>query len=114
MVHNVPYRAIALLLAMMAALAGLTWTIVRTATERVLYEDSIATVENWARYLADNVTDLRQIAKTANPSRRSLIFFEQAARSGGAQCRQLQQFRAALSTGLQCRGLPPGRRSVRR
>ncbi len=69
----------------LVALAGLvagTFAAVKFTTDYVLYHEATSAAQNWARYLADNVRDLEQIAAGQPPSSHSMSFFEFAQRSG--------------------------------
>jgi diguanylate cyclase (GGDEF)-like protein len=50
--------------------------------DHLLYENATSAAQNWARYLAESVTDLEQIAAGEQPSTASMVFFQSARRSG--------------------------------
>ena len=52
------------------------------AVNQLLRQDAEAEGEAWARYLAANVKDLRQIVAGASPSAESMAFFEKAQKVG--------------------------------
>jgi diguanylate cyclase (GGDEF)-like protein len=62
-------------------LVGGTWAAVNVTTNYLLYENATSTARNWARHLAENVTDLEQIAAGEQPSAASMAFFESARKS---------------------------------
>jgi diguanylate cyclase (GGDEF)-like protein len=50
--------------------------------DRLLYHDAISTGDSWARYLAEKVDDIAEIAQGQQPSPASISFFEQAQKVG--------------------------------
>lgn len=58
-----------------------TWTSVRFTTDHLLYRHATTEARDWARYLANNVADLEQIAAGEQPSAASMAFFESARRA---------------------------------
>ena len=74
-------RSVLLLAAIVSLLVGGTWLIVKTATDRLLYQSATKTAEMWAQYVAANVPDLQQIAAGENPSSASMAFFQTTGKS---------------------------------
>src|SRR4051794_13083410 len=75
-------RNIALFVIVLAILVGGTWASIKVATEHLLHLDATSTARNWARYLAESVTDLEQIAAGERPSAASMAFFQGALKAG--------------------------------
>jgi diguanylate cyclase (GGDEF)-like protein len=75
-------RAIAILLAVLAILAGGTWITVKVTTDHLIDTDASTTARDWAQFIAANVTDLEQIANGEQPSSASLAFFQATRKSG--------------------------------
>jgi diguanylate cyclase (GGDEF)-like protein len=75
-------RNIGALVAVLCILVFGTWTIVKVTTDSLLYQDATSTARNWARYLAESVGDLEQIAAGEQPSTASMAFFGAAQKSG--------------------------------
>jgi diguanylate cyclase (GGDEF)-like protein len=48
--------------------------ILRTAIDHLLYWDATGAAENWAKYVAENVTDIEEIADGQQPSSESMAF----------------------------------------
>jgi diguanylate cyclase (GGDEF)-like protein len=63
-------------------LVGSTWAVVKVTAEHLLYQDATAAARDWAHYLAENVTDLEQIASGQQPSAASMAFFRGTGKSG--------------------------------
>ena len=61
-------RAVAMLLAVLAILAGGTWLTVKVTTEHLVDTDASSNARDWAQFIAANVTDLEQIANGEQPS----------------------------------------------
>jgi diguanylate cyclase (GGDEF)-like protein len=76
------WRNVLLLAAIVSLLVGGTWLIVKTATDRLLYQNATKTAEMWAQYVAGNALDLEQIAAGENPSSASMAFFQATRKSG--------------------------------
>ena len=65
------------------ALAGVVMLIVavgvgavlRSTVDYLLNRDATAAAENWARYVAENIIDIEEIANGARPSGASMDFF---------------------------------------
>jgi diguanylate cyclase (GGDEF)-like protein len=49
--------------------------ILKATVDHLLYWDATATAENWARYVAENVSDIEEIARGEPPSADSMTFF---------------------------------------
>jgi diguanylate cyclase (GGDEF)-like protein len=75
-------RSIGLLILALAILVGGTWTTVKVTTEYLLDEYAATTARSWATFLADNISDLEQIAAGEQPSATSLAFLQGTRRSG--------------------------------
>ena len=74
-------RAITLLVVALAVLIGGTWLTVKLATDHLVDEYVKGTASDWAHFIADNITDLQQIAAGEQPSAASLAFFEGSRKS---------------------------------
>ncbi len=66
----------------LALLVGGIWTGIKVTTDYLLYHDATSTARNWARLLADSVTDLEQIAGGERPTNSSMTFFQWAQKAG--------------------------------
>jgi diguanylate cyclase (GGDEF)-like protein len=75
-------KSLLVVAAVLFALVAGTFATVKLTTEHLLYADATATAEKWARNLAENVSDLEQIAAGEQPSSRSLSFFIWAQKLG--------------------------------
>src|ERR1700704_6315357 len=75
-------RNIGVFLILLAVLVGGTWTAVKVTTDRLLYQNATSAARDWARYLADSVTDLEQIAAGQQPSHASMVFFWSTGKPG--------------------------------
>ena len=60
-----------------------TWMIAKFTTDHLLYQNATSTAQGWARYLAESVADLEQIAAGEQPSAASMAFFQ---RTKPARC----------------------------
>jgi diguanylate cyclase (GGDEF)-like protein len=69
-------------LAVFCVLMGGTWTAVKLTVDHLLYQNATAAARNLARYLAESVADLEQIAAGEQPSSASMVFFQSVRRSG--------------------------------
>jgi hypothetical protein len=76
-------RGIALLAIALGFLIGGIWAGTKVTTDQLLYEDATSTARNWARLLAETVTDLEQIAAGEPPSSGSMTLFQWAQKAGG-------------------------------
>jgi diguanylate cyclase (GGDEF)-like protein len=70
------------LVVVLGILVAGTWATVKITTDTLLYQDATSTAHKWARYLADSVLDLEQIASGEQPSSASMAFFKAAQKSG--------------------------------
>jgi diguanylate cyclase (GGDEF)-like protein len=75
-------RNIGVLVVVLGILVGGTWAAVKLATDHLLYRNATSAATGWAKYLADNVADLEQIAAGERPSAASLAFFHGARKAG--------------------------------
>ena len=81
--ENTPVpRLLAMLLLILGVLIGGTWFTIKATIDHLLYLDGTHAAQNWAHYLAANVTDLEQIASGETPSSASLVFFNATRKSG--------------------------------
>jgi diguanylate cyclase (GGDEF)-like protein len=76
-------RGIAMLAIALGLLVGGILVGIKVTTDYLLYEDATSTAHNWARLLADTVTDLEQIAGGELPSSDSMTLFDWAQKAGG-------------------------------
>ncbi len=77
------WRYLALLVVILGLLVGGTWITVKITTDHLLYRNATRAAQNWAQYLAGNVSDLEQIAAGETPSSASVAFFEATRNAGG-------------------------------
>ena len=49
--------------------------VVKVAVDHLLYSEATAAAESWAKYVVENVSDIEDIAKGAQPSAESMTFF---------------------------------------
>ena len=75
-------RNVGIVVAVFGMLIAGTWAAVKSATDHLLYQNATSTASSWARYLAENVGDLEQIAAGEQPSTTSMTFFKGARRGG--------------------------------
>jgi diguanylate cyclase (GGDEF)-like protein len=75
-------RNAGLMIVVFCILVGSTWTVVKVTVEHLLYQDATTAARDWAHYLAENVTDLEQIAAGQQPSVASMAFFRGTGKSG--------------------------------
>jgi hypothetical protein len=75
-------RNIGTLVAVLGILTGGTWLAMKITTDRLLYQEATSTAGDWARYIAENVGDLDQIADGEQPSLASMAFFQSTRRAG--------------------------------
>jgi diguanylate cyclase (GGDEF) domain len=75
-------RNVGIVVALFGMLIAGTWAAVKSATDHLLYLNATSTASSWARYLAENVADLEQIAAGEQPSTTSMTFFKGARRGG--------------------------------
>ena len=76
------WRYLGMLVLILAVLVGGTWITVKTTTDHLLYQNATRAAQNWAQYLAANVSDLEQIASGETPSSASLTFLKSARKAG--------------------------------
>jgi diguanylate cyclase (GGDEF)-like protein len=80
---NISLRhGIAMLVAALCLLIGGILIGTKVTTDYLLFEDATATARNWARVLAETVTDLEQIAAGEEPTKASMTLFEWAQKAG--------------------------------
>jgi diguanylate cyclase (GGDEF)-like protein len=80
---NILFRRFTILFAgMLAILAAGTWLTVKIATDSLVDKYVTVTATDWSRFLAENVTDLREIAAGEQPSVASMAFFASTQKSG--------------------------------
>jgi diguanylate cyclase (GGDEF)-like protein len=73
------FKMAALLSSVVVLVATLgIWATLKVTVDRLLYWDATAAAESWARYVAENVTDIEEIANGEQPSAESMKFFIQA------------------------------------
>lgn len=75
-------RNVGILIVVLGILVSGTWAAVRVTTDHLLHQNATSAARSWARYLAESVTDLEQIAAGEQPSYASMAFFEGARKSG--------------------------------
>ena len=75
-------RNIGVLVVLLSILVAGTWAAVKTTTDYLLYRNATSTARNWARFLAESVTDLEQIAAGEQPSVASMTFFKGVQKAG--------------------------------
>ena len=76
------WRYLGLLVVVLAVLVGGTWFTVKVTTDHLLYQNATRTAQNWAQYLAANMSDLEQIAAGETPSSESMAFLNATRKSG--------------------------------
>jgi len=80
---NISLRhGIAMLVAALCFLIGGILVGTKVTTDYLLFEDATSTARNWARVLAETVTDLEQIAAGEEPTKASMALFEWAQKAG--------------------------------
>ena len=75
-------RGVAMLVAALCLLIGGILVGTKVTTDYLLFKDATATARNWARLLAETVTDLEQIARGEEPTKASMTLFEWAQKAG--------------------------------
>ena len=75
-------RTSALTVAALAFLLLGIGTAVKTTTEHLLYQEATSTAQNWAHFLMESVTDLKQIASGEQPESQSMAFFHWTKNAG--------------------------------
>ena len=71
-----------MLAAALGLLIGGIWAGTKVTTGYLLYQNATSTARNWARLLAETVTDLEQIAAGEKPTRASITLFDWAQKAG--------------------------------
>ena len=80
---NISLRhGIAMLVAALCLLIGGILVGTKVTTDYLLFEDATSTARNWARVLAETVTDLEQIAAGEQPTKASMTLFGWAQKAG--------------------------------
>jgi diguanylate cyclase (GGDEF)-like protein len=69
-------RRIGTLVVGLGILIGGTGLIVKITTDYLLYQEATSTARSWARYIAESVRDLEEIAAGEQPSAASMAFFQ--------------------------------------
>jgi diguanylate cyclase (GGDEF)-like protein len=75
-------RGVAMLVAALCLLIGGILVGTKATTDYLLFEDATWRARNWARLVAETVTDLEQIAAGEQPTKASMTFFEWAQKAG--------------------------------
>ena len=75
-------RYLGILALILGLLVGGTWITVKTTTDYLLFKNATKSAQDWAQFLAANVSDLEQIAAGEMPSSASLAFFNATRKSG--------------------------------
>jgi diguanylate cyclase (GGDEF)-like protein len=75
-------RGVAMLVTALCLLIGGILVGTKVTTDYLLFKDATATARNWARLLAETVTDLEQIAAGEKPTKASMTLFEWAQKAG--------------------------------
>jgi diguanylate cyclase (GGDEF)-like protein len=75
-------RNIGTLVVILGVLTGGTWLVTKITTDYLLYAEATSTARNWARYIAESVSDLEAIAAGEQPSVASTVFFQATQKAG--------------------------------
>jgi diguanylate cyclase (GGDEF)-like protein len=75
-------RGVVMLVTALCVLIGGILVGTKVTTDYLLFEDATSTARNWARLLAETVTDLEQIANGEEPTKASMTLFEWAQKAG--------------------------------
>ena len=75
-------RGIVMLVAALCLLIGGILVGTKVTTDYLLFEDATSRARDWARLLAETVTDLEQIAAGEQPTKASMTLFEWAQKAG--------------------------------
>jgi diguanylate cyclase (GGDEF)-like protein len=75
-------RSISTLVVVLGILIGGIWLAVKTTTDHLLYHEATSTARNWARYIAESIGDLEQIAAGEQPSVASMTFLQTTRKAG--------------------------------
>ena len=68
------YKRVALVGSMVLFVGVGVGQVLRTTVDNLLYWDATAAAESWAKYVAENVTDIEEIADGGQPSAESMAF----------------------------------------
>jgi diguanylate cyclase (GGDEF)-like protein len=80
---NISLRnGVAMLVTALCLLIGGILAGTKVTTDYLLFQDATSTARNWARLLAETVTDLEQIAAGEEPTKASMTLFEWAQKAG--------------------------------
>jgi diguanylate cyclase (GGDEF)-like protein len=80
---NISLRnGVAMLVTALCLLIGGILAGTKVTTDYLLFQDATSTARNWARLLAETVTDLEQIAAGEQPTKASMTLFEWAQKAG--------------------------------
>ena len=71
------FRRIALVGSIVLVIGMGVGQILKSTVDHLLYWDATAAAESWAKYVAENVTDIEDIADGRPPSAESMAFFIQ-------------------------------------
>ena len=82
LLHSALRLNIAIFLVALGIVVGGTWSAVKVTTDYLLYQNATSAARNWARLLAETVTDLEEIAAGEPPSNASMAFFDWAQKAG--------------------------------
>jgi diguanylate cyclase (GGDEF)-like protein len=69
------------LVVMLGILIGGTWGTAKFTIDSLLYRDATSAAQKWAKYLAESVGDLEQVAAGERPSSASMTFFKAVQKS---------------------------------
>ena len=75
-------RSIVTLIVVLGALTGGTLLTVKITTDYLLYQEATVTARNWARFIAESISDLEHIAAGEQPSVASMAFFQATRKAG--------------------------------
>jgi diguanylate cyclase (GGDEF)-like protein len=75
-------RRIGTLVVGLGILIGGTGLIMKITTDYLLYQEATSTARSWARYIAESVSDLEEIAAGEQPSAASMAFFQATRKAG--------------------------------
>jgi diguanylate cyclase (GGDEF)-like protein len=68
------FKRVALIGLVVLLLGVGVWQVLKSTVDHLLYWDATAAAESWAKYVAENVTDLEDIADGQTPSAESMAF----------------------------------------
>lgn len=69
------FKRVALVGSVVLLFAGGVGVVLKQTVDYLLYWDATAAAESWAKYVAENVTDIEEIADGQQPSAESMAFF---------------------------------------